>query len=235
MIKAKIKSAPKWKEYKTCSLGISLQSQNHVGEKLAAMVDWINGTRHFERCVVDLSDTLHRHNFALQGGLSLDAAHEKALHIGNQWLKDNQKILDRLSIPYEIVRWDHWLTHPRLFESRKAFDAAFLADQEFRDALLRDVGHFLERSQRQSFKGASPAAVKHSLEYLLEELAVHALFFEQYPCATIYPGRQQESFRLVREGHVRNVPQGMTQSCFVPVFLYEVEKMPVQYIYQAAA
>lgn len=233
MIKAKIKSAPKWKEYKTCSLGISLQSQNHVGDKLAAMVDWINSTGHFERCVVDLSDTLHRHNLALQNSLSPAAAHEMASRLGDEWLAENQKILDRLSIPHEVIRWDSWLSHPRLGDNRMEFDNAFLKDKNFRAALLRDVGHFFDRTQNKPLKDVPEEAIRQSMEYLLEELAVHSLFFEKYPCATIYPGRQQESFRLVRDGLVPNAPQGMTHSCFVSVFLYEADERPVHGLYGA--
>lgn len=228
MIKAKVKNAPKWKEYKTCSLGISLQSPNHVGEKLAAMVDWVNSTGHFERCVVDLSDTLHRHNLSVLHNVPLAAAHKMAADLGNEWLDSNRKILDQLDIPCEVVRWDHWLPHADLAANRKAFDNAFERDENFRNALLRDVGHFFERTQGKSLENVPDSEIKLSMEYLLEELAVHAIFFKEYPCATIYPGRQQESFRLVREGLVADVPKGMTQSCYVPIFLYEITQGPVK-------
>jgi hypothetical protein len=89
--------------------------------------------------------------------------------------------------------------------------------------LLRDTGHYFERIQKKLLSDIPNEKLMVSVNYLLEELAAHALFFEKYPCATIYPGRQQESFKLVREGLVADVPKGMTNSCFIAIFLHDIK------------
>ncbi len=228
MIIAKIKSLPKWKDYKTCSLGISLQSRNHVGERFEAIVDWVNSTGdQFDKCLVDLSDTLHRHNFVLEKGMSYPEAHAHARALGDKWLRENGRTLDKLKMPVEIIRWDTWLEHEQLAENRRKFQVAFDTNLAFRNALMADVQHYFERVHGLSLSVVPYYKIKLSAEYLLEELAAHALYFDKYPCATIYPGRQQASFKLVREGFVPGVPQGMTRSCFVAIYLYDLAQQVV--------
>jgi len=220
MIKAKVKNAPVWSLYQNCSLGISLQSQNHVGEYLRAIVTWTNGK--FENCLIDLSDTLHRYNYMIEENLSAGEAYKKARREGDLWLEKNRHIIDDLAMPFRILRWDEWLDHPELESCKHSFWAAYNDDAEFNKAVLADVQNYYMRRHGLLLEDVPEKNILLSAAYLLEELAVHSLFFKNYRSTTIYPGRQQACFKLVREGKVPNVPTGLQNSSFIGLFLHRI-------------
>lgn len=222
MIYPKEKKAPGWKNYDNCSIGISLQSQNHIGERFEAIVDWVNGK--FDYCLVDLSDTLHRYNYMIEDGLLPEQARAKALNEGDKWLQEHQQTLDNLSMPYKLIRWDHWMDHPRLKSYKDIFWHVYETNESFKNAVLEDVSKYYIRRHNMKLEDVSPHNVELSISYLVEELAVHSIFFENYNCASVYPGRQQACFKMIREGLIKNTPTFLQNSYFVPLFLYEIDE-----------
>jgi hypothetical protein len=87
-------------------IGISLDNPNMVGDKLSAVINWLNDNAYFSQIKISLSDTLNRYNIMLLDNISENEARKKALHKGNQWLKQNQHIIYKLKFPFEIIRWD---------------------------------------------------------------------------------------------------------------------------------
>lgn len=211
MAHASVKGPQTWRQYPNYCLGVSLCSRNHEGEALEAIIDWINKT-HFNKGIIDLSNTLHRYNFMIEEGLSEDDARRKTLEISDKWFNEHHESLTKLQAPYEIISWDRWLSHPKFIDYESQFRSAFSSDENFRKAVLTDVGSYFRRRFNMSVGEAEPEAVWLSASFLIEELAAHSILYEDFPCAVIYPGRQQESFKLVREGKVPNVPKGMQKS-----------------------
>ena len=216
MLKVMPKSASNWKAYDTAVVGVSLGSRNHTGPAFAGLMDWVG--RHFDSCIIDLSDSLHRHNLVAQGR-SMGEAHRLTLAQGDQWLRDHNLLIESMPVPASLIRWDHWLSHPDFNAHLDAFRKAAETQPEFRDALLQDIHEF---NQRRDIDPASvsPLQRQHSLNYLLEELAAHSLLYAQTPCAVVYPGKDHESFKLVRQGKVCNVPDGHGNTCFTRMVLY---------------
>ena len=109
MAKAKATGAKKaWQSLigDTGYMGISLHSSNHRGQGLEAMVNWAN-EQNFKRFRIGLSDTLNRFNYAQTDNISLQQAFSVAALAGDKWLEQNQDTLNKLSIPFDIVRWSH--------------------------------------------------------------------------------------------------------------------------------
>lgn len=222
MIEAKVKSGDQWKNFSRCHLGISLHNPNLEGDRLGAVIDWINA-QHFSECFIDLSDTLHRHNLVLRQGISEKDALIQAIKEGNSWLKENDFILRRLRIPFRLYRWNHWLALEEVAAGLDSFHRAFIADDDFRAALCRDVYSLTSRSGAPLDNARLSAGVR----YLLEELAVLSFYFRDYPCAKIYPGREQYSFRMVREGAVAGVPAGLKNAFYTQIWLHRPESQGV--------
>lgn len=100
--------SPGWKNYQRCRLDVSIGNEKLTGEKLGSIIDWIS--RNFIFCMVNIGDSLHRHNLVVREGLSMAQAHEKANYMGQKWIDDNASYLSEFSIPYKVSRWDEWLT-----------------------------------------------------------------------------------------------------------------------------
>ncbi|NCC20902.1 MAG: hypothetical protein EOM26_00395 [Alphaproteobacteria bacterium] len=183
---------PAWTELACCSLDISLGNRYEQGGYLASIIHWIN--RRFERCIVNLGDTLHRHNLA-HGAVSMETARERTRRMGDEWLQANNTILSDLSINYEIVRSDDWLNHPEFGPTHEALWEYYYTDSQYRALALADTRVFLNR------KSSLDREVlrRSSLNYLLEETTADIIMGRREPVAHLYPGRWHESyFHLVR-------------------------------------
>ncbi len=217
MMLAKLSSSPHKLNSKNFQLGCSLGSGSHCGESLKAIVDWLNQTG-FEDGLIDLSDTLYRYNYMIQG-MGGKEAHERTIREGQEWRESNESILAQLSMPYRIVHWDHWLKDPRFSSYEQAFAVAFESDRFFRNAVTTDIRIFYQRKYGQNLEVRSPQDVYLSQCFYIEELAAHSILFEDYPCAQVYPGRQLECFKSVRSGEVKNVPTGLLNASYAKLYI----------------
>jgi tRNA-dependent cyclodipeptide synthase len=207
-------------------MGVSLHSPNHRGNSLAAMVRWVNETGKFDEFKVGLSDTLNRHNYVMEEGISYEQAAKKASCIGQEWLDENLSILENLEIPYELVRWDYWLhNYSDVVESNRAsFYQAFNNNQSFRESILDDVRKYFNRHHGVDLSNADPDKIGLSIEYLIEELAVYSVIFDTYPSTAIYPGKQLACFELIRNGDVLgDIPLTIKESKFIRLALHGAE------------
>ena len=220
---AKLKTRPNFSTHDTAAIGISINSRNHEGFALESIIDWVNSQPTFNKCVIDLSDTLHRHNFNIDD-YSLDQSHDLAYRCGEKWIEDNQPILQKLRMPFEIIRWDTWLKSNEFIRNKVMIECAITYDRNFRSALNYDVECFASRQYR---AGISRDKIDKMLEgsyaYLIEELAVHSIFFDKIQSVSVYPGRQQKSFKLMRKGLVSNVPKGMQKSDYAGLYINHQE------------
>ncbi|AGH98352.1 hypothetical protein A11S_1546 [Micavibrio aeruginosavorus EPB] len=217
-----MKVAPKslsiWKEYKTACVGISMHSENHVGEALHGMLNWVQ--ENFENCILDFSDLLYRHNY-ISAGYSPEVAFKLSQEDGSKWLRNNMDIIQSISIPTKIIHWQTWLNHPDFIPNLNQFRHAYNTQPAFRDALLGDVSKFYKRKNSEPSSGIE--SIENSVEYMLEELAAHSILYTEHPSAVIYPGKQHESFKMVRAGQVASVPQGIKNSKYVRMIVYNFD------------
>lgn len=203
-------------------MGISLHSRNHTGKALSSIIDWINDNAHFKSFRVGLSDTLNKHSYMMDG-MNIQEAHAHALKVGDTWLSENSEALSRLQVDTEIIRWDNWQqSRPEAIEENtqrllKAYDKTPL----FRDAINADINAFYARK---GIKGAFSGA-QHSLNYLIEELAVYEEIFRDYPCITLYPGKQLKCFEVIRSGIIANISETIPRTNFMRLNIRE-DAMP---------
>lgn len=183
-------------------MGISLHSRAHTGAGLWYMLDWVNRESAFDRLRIGLSDTLNRFNYMGDEALTEEQARAKALSIGDQWLVKNAPSLSCLTIPYEIIRWDHWqTTNPDVIaKNRRTYMNAFRANPAFREAMLQDMDNFMRRRYKKTLSETDFYATGPLVNYLIEELAVYEEIYRDYPNTTIYPGKQLNVVTVLRSG-----------------------------------
>lgn len=214
---ASIKSKGGWKDQTRFCLGISM-GHNHQSESLEAIVAWINQSP-FESGIIDLSDTLNRYNF-MRDGVTEDKAAQRALQQGDDWLLQNESILEKLSKPVEIIRWNAWLKNPDYADVHAKVVRAYQENLAFQHAVLQDIKTFLSR------KGEDATGKDYALcrAYLIEEIACHSLLYNSSDMAAIYPGKQLESYRVIRAGAVPGIAADLTHSPFVRLVVHSFDK-----------
>lgn len=203
-------------------MGVSLDSTNHRGEGLSAMVDWVNAHGQFDQVLIGLSDTLNRHNYARDRGLSLRDAYDLASRNGDNWLKMNRATLSRLNMPFDIKRWSYWQKeHTQIInENRSQFLNAYENDPAFCASLDADIAAFLKR------KSPAPDAktIASCRNYLIEELAVYSVILAAYPATVIYPGKQLNCFAYLRDRQPDNLPKAIGQTGFIRLGIHGLHR-----------
>ncbi|OGT21571.1 MAG: hypothetical protein A3C55_02390 [Gammaproteobacteria bacterium RIFCSPHIGHO2_02_FULL_42_13] len=177
----------------TCSVTISVGQRSQEGAKLAATINIIN--KKFKSCAIMVCDSLQRHTLEIDQTYDRTTLHEKANKIGEQWLKSNQKYFSIFSIPFEIIRWDTWLTHPQYNTKRSTINNLFNTNIDYQNQLLLASNIFIERYQAINHITLNPVDALHcSLEYLKEECAVMLLWADKKYNFEIYPSKRNAAF-----------------------------------------
>lgn len=198
-----------WQDFDTCCLDVSLFNRYQQDDYLLGTVVWINDR--FENCIINVGDTLHRHNL-LHEYNAMEVAHQKAHELGDKWIAKNEHLLQSLTIPYKIIRNDFWLEQSDFQDVHNALWAYYLSDKTFRNIVNNDIETFVNRQ-----KGKDQNIVrKASLSYLLEEAAVDILFGKQGGGAHLYPGGRFDCYWYLTD-NAQSIPpilRGLENSAF---------------------
>ena len=170
-----------------CSLLVSVGQKYHEDEKLAATVELIRGR--FKKCVINLADGLQRHNNHLfDPHLSEEESMAKSVREGDDWLSRNRSIYEGLDMPYEVVRWNHWLSHERYCDCRAKIEELYSSNRECQMAYEHSIREFLTRFEKRCHGSVDKSKYfKACLEYLKEECSAMMLYPEEAIHFEIYP------------------------------------------------
>ena len=185
-IKPKRKTA-QWKDFEVARLQISMDNEKQTGEKLKNAVDWCCSGR-FVRVVAIVSDTLNWFNLSVKHNLNKADALKLALHEGDLWLEKNSFIRD---YNIEIKRWDEWMLHPKYNSRLSVIRKLFLTNEDFKNN-LNEVSKRIMESKLLDLTTYSDSHLKRfremSKEYILCELSVFSIMFNEEEAIEIYPG-----------------------------------------------
>ncbi len=205
-------------------LAVSLHNPNLAGDRLKYIIDWINQKENFKRCYVDLSDTLYRHNYMLTDvNISEEDALLKAKMQGDKWLDRHKVILDRLNVPFYIIRWDKWRIRPEYEEILNLYRKNYDTFESFRKCIHDDISKFFSRKGVDGYH-VLPKEIRHCTNYLLEELACHTLMYEEIKAATIYPGSQPSCYKFVKEKGLVDLPNALDNMYYTRVIFHGLKK-----------
>lgn len=175
-----------WRDHDTARLQISVGNPRHTGDKFFALTEW--AAARFDKAILIVSDTLQRHNIAIQHGISLDEAHNLSSLGGQRWLKENQAALDNLK-PWQkvVTHWDDWMAHPDYAATRQEINDLYARLPVFQGIVAAKAESFCAR-QGDENSLAQHRDIQTSTAYLLEEIAAFAVMFKQTRAVDIYPG-----------------------------------------------
>lgn len=223
MARTSVSAKSAWQAHSSFMLGISMGSQNHEGEALEAIVDRINEGG-FTHGVLDVADTLNRYRYVGEGK-SIQEAIDIARQEGSDWLERNESILSRLKMPAAVHRWDEWLNHPKYPNKIEQIKELYLNSDALCQALDQDIHNFYVRNYGTADVSAELRNL--SVEYYLEELAVAAIMLKEKPSLVMYPGKQLNCFRLIRDGKIPDAPQSLSNSSFSRLIIHSFQRAPL--------
>lgn len=200
--KISIKNGRNWRDYRTARLEISVGQPYHEGDKFYAVCDF--AAKNFDRVIVDVADTLQRHNHALEEGDFW--AWTKTRSAGDQWIARNSEALALLP-NCDIQRWEMWLSHPEYPRALAQMVELYKTIPSLKAELNRTVDSFLARNTQSKH---SLSDLRHkSLSYLLEEAAVAILQNEAEQAVDIYPGTPMEFLNTLHGVDSGLVPEAL--------------------------
>jgi hypothetical protein len=101
------------------------------------------------------------------------------------------------------------------------FLALYEQNEGFSMALDADIERYEKRKYGASMKSSNASSYAQSVNYFCEELSAHSILFEEYPSVSIYPGRQLETYKEIRSGKIIAPTNGIRNSKYVRLCLYE--------------
>jgi hypothetical protein len=177
--KVKVKNGAGWRAYKAARLQISVGGERHEGEKFKATIDWVG--QNFDRAIICVNDTLQRFNAQVHG-MDAGAALVKAAQAGEQWIARHSDEIAALQ-NVDVIRWDHWRQLPEFTPRHEQVLARYENDRIFREAVDESKKNNLSRP------------------YILEEIAVFSLMYEQETAVDVYPGTLPKAMYVFPDQH----------------------------------
>jgi tRNA-dependent cyclodipeptide synthase len=165
---------------------ISVGKEYHEGQKLVAIVDWINRNPHIDRVHISVNDYLQRHNLEA-AGMSKEEAGQAALVAGSEWLERNKNILSKINVEKIYTRWENWFLREGFSAVHSELLSYAKTDPAFGEAMAKDARSLAERKTERG-EAVPDSLVEHSHHYITEEMAVFAIQSRIIPAAEVYPG-----------------------------------------------
>ncbi|MEV0318077.1 tRNA-dependent cyclodipeptide synthase [Streptomyces sp. NPDC050658] len=147
---------------------ISVGQRYHEGDKLRATVELLNRTG-FGQVTIAVADTLQRTNYLASDPAD---ARRRALREGDEWLERNGKILGRLSVPNDVLRWDDALLDPDYPRFLRRIRDTYRDDPGYRRAVDSTIGKFIDRMISRDPRVDIRKAFDGCLSYLIEECPI---------------------------------------------------------------
>lgn len=126
---------------------------------------------------------------------------------GDRWIVRNSELLQSLTIPWTMSRWDDWRFDPRYVPSRERIQFLYDNHEELRQAVALDADRFLRSYLRRGNTLADPAfAERKCIDFLLEENAVLPLLNEDHGGVDLGLGDELNSTTSISTHKIPGVP-----------------------------
>ncbi len=177
-----------------CILTISVGQPNHEDDKFFSTILAVN--KQFKSCLVMVCDSLQRHTMKISAPQNITDLHHISNSLGNEWITRNSPAINELIIPYQICRWDHWITHQNFEQKNALIKALYSSDPLFKESVDDTALEFSTRKMSTALVDID-TAFNLSKEYLLEECAVMLLQAEEGYQFEIYPSKRNNAMDYV--------------------------------------
>lgn len=204
-----------WRNFQTARLQISVGQEYHEGEKMIATLQWLKPR--FNSVQVCVNDSLQRFSIMFEKGLNSEDALKMSEESGRAW-SDRYKEAIQEHGDVEIVHWSDWLNRANYSAVRQKMASLYLDNDEFKNLIVNNIREIWSRR-----KGKDPKVYCDerfheffdlSKEYMLEEISVFSLMFEDKRAIDIYPGTAIFAATVLQGRTIPNAPTGLGKGHF---------------------
>jgi len=203
--KIKIKSGC-WQGYDTARLEISVGQPYHEGEKFKATISW--AAERFPNVVLLVNDSLQRYNLMFENGLPEESAERISCKQGSEWMRRNYPV----AYGCQAICWNEWKARAEYPETSYKTRNLFDRNERFRTSLTDAISEVWERRSK-CHPAYSPERKEEffnlSIDYLLEETAVLAMAYKEFPGVSVYPGSFLEMWSMFVDTAIEDAPEGL--------------------------
>lgn len=184
----------------TCIIPISVGQKVHEGEKFIRTINLIN--KSFKDATLLVDDSIQRYTLAIDSGRNAQQEYEVALLYGEQWLERNIQYIEKMTIPYKIMRWDNFKNSDSYADKLNKIENLYTTDTQYRDEINNTIKEFLNRymeNKRDLNQIEYNRASRLCLDYLKEECACMCIWAEHNYNFEVYPTGRNHAMNITHE------------------------------------
>jgi tRNA-dependent cyclodipeptide synthase len=180
------------------------------GDRFLTVAKWAKET--FDHVWIDLADTDKAINYQAFDGMSADKAYHTAKAAGDLWLVANSEAVDLIG-GENVIRFDHWTASPDHAPFRETLTDIYKTDPLFKATVDADAwGYVQKKSTDQNIDQQ-----RSCVSYILNEMAACCVRANELRATCVYPSKQKEAFRLVREQIIKGAPKELGLEPYLPI------------------
>lgn len=198
-----------WKRFEAVRMEISVGQEYHEGLKIEAAMDWAKNN--FKRIILLIGDAPQRHNMIFDHDFSEEEAFKNSISEGDKWLERNKHLFSKDT---EIARWQHFLDDSRYMDTLRQCWALYRGDKKFKTVVQDNIKDTWRRkiAREPEIAAREEEFFQISEKYLLEETAVFALAYKDYPYVSAYPGSYNKMWAMFVDKHFEGMPEGLSHA-----------------------
>lgn len=205
---------------RNCFIAISLTNKFFYGEKLNIILNYL--FENFHNCLILIADDLYRHNVSIEKKKYGQEALEEARKMGRIFKAELQSKLKIYPDHKFIVK--HWIEFTDRADyriSKRLLEDLMLNNSTFNKSIINTANEYLDRlmSRIDIDKNRREECLHHSIEFLLEEMAVYNLVVKDGFEIDIYPGSYLPVLHDISKGIYRNSPKFLAHKVNVEIKL----------------
>lgn len=205
----------KLSERKRCVLGVSMSNPVFWRSSLGTMLAWMDNN--FDSSLVLVGDYLQRFNEQISNGNESGLAIEAAMQKGDLFQEKLNQYLPKLNAEnFQIARWKPLYDSADFRKHKTVLDEIYNSNLEVKQSIDETAKFFVSQKQdKVDFKVSEAEAIRLSVEYLLEEMAVFSILIDQGWDVVLYPGAQLPLLMEIAKGEFQGVPNSLNKGVYV--------------------
>lgn len=199
--------------YDRCILGFSLDNRNLEGERLKAVITWIN--RRFKHCLVLFGDSIYRHTMQIKTNVDETGALEQAILLGQRVFEENKPLFEDSAnaCQFEYIFAQQAQHFPEYAMYCDNLWTLFNENVDFNKGVHEFATYFVNHCHAYSDKNMHLASA-----YLIEELAIFSCLAARNWPVVVYPG----TIGIIEEianGHYDALPQEFKNQLYISLYI----------------
>ncbi len=202
-------------EKRKCILGVSMSNPVFWRSSLGTMLDWMD--ENFDTSLILVGDYLQRLNEQISNGNESELAIETAMQKGDLFeAKLNQYLPRYEEKKFQTARWKPFYESADFQKHKTILDKIYSSNSAVKQSIDETAKLFVSQKQnRLDFKVSEEEAIRFSVEYLLEEMAVFSILIDQGWDVVLYPGAQLPLLMEIAKGEFEGVPNSLNKGIYV--------------------